>query len=261
MPNGIWYVEPKLDGMRAIWDGNRLRGRNGNEIVNPPEVLDALKRHFAGYSLDGELYGRSWGQSVSVGRTTAKTIRAGSGVELWAFDCLGTPEAGSLMGRPLSARRMALKQLWDSKGDPSLAVRLVEYTEAAPGLRVNDFAEALLKFGFEGVMLKRASSPYLPGVRSPHWLKFKPSSEVDVRVTGAQVGEGRLSGSLGALHVQDERGKSFRVGTGMSDSERQELWQLYQDGELVGRVCTIIYQDDKAIVGRFPKYVRLRGEK
>jgi hypothetical protein len=35
MPSGVWYIEPKLDGMRAIWDGSRLRGRNGNEIVNP----------------------------------------------------------------------------------------------------------------------------------------------------------------------------------------------------------------------------------
>ncbi len=69
-----------------------------------------------------------------------------------------------------------------------------------------------------------------PGLRSRDWLKVKIDREVDALIVGAEEGEGRLKGSLGALVVKDESGKKFKIGTGFSDAERHRLWLEFRDG-------------------------------
>ena len=47
-----YLVSEKLDGVRAIWDGEQLRFRSGKEIKAPGWFLNALPKQ----ALDGELY-------------------------------------------------------------------------------------------------------------------------------------------------------------------------------------------------------------
>lgn len=50
-PQGF-LVSEKFDGVRAVWDGQRLRFRSGREIVAPGWFLQTLPNH----PLDGELW-------------------------------------------------------------------------------------------------------------------------------------------------------------------------------------------------------------
>lgn len=57
--------------------------------------------------------------------------------------------------------------------------------------------EEAIKAGFEGIMAKEKDSPYLPGVRSRHWLKIKKTFDIDAVVTGFIKGKkGRPFSSL-----------------------------------------------------------------
>lgn len=47
-----YWVSEKLDGVRAFWDGQQLRTRQGNLIHAPKSVLNALPK----VALDGELW-------------------------------------------------------------------------------------------------------------------------------------------------------------------------------------------------------------
>jgi DNA ligase-1 len=46
--------------------------------------------------------------------------------------------------------------------------------------------------------------------------------DAEARVAGYVKGKGRLAGSTGALKCEMESGKTFNVGTGLSDKQRQK---------------------------------------
>jgi bifunctional non-homologous end joining protein LigD len=61
------------------------------------------------------------------------------------------------------------------------------------------YFEAAQRNGFEGVVAKRLDSPYLPGVRSAHWVKFRKSTGFDLVVGGYTTGHGKRKDTFGAL--------------------------------------------------------------
>jgi bifunctional non-homologous end joining protein LigD len=80
----------------------------------------------------------------------------------------------------------------------------------------------------EGVVCKRDDSRYLPGRRSPTWIKTVIPHTADVVICGWLPGRGRLQGSLGALLLgaYDRHGRLHyvgRVGTGLTGTERRRL--------------------------------------
>jgi DNA ligase-1 len=121
-------------------------------------------------------------------------------------------------------------------------------------------SQRLIRSGFEGAIVKRITSPYLAGVRSAEWFKIKKDKEVDAIIIAAELGEGRLATTLGALTVEDIKGNVFRVGGGFTDADRHHLWQLHQENALLGLAVAIKYQPDKKIKGRFPRFSRLRDD-
>lgn len=85
-----------------------------------------------------------------------------------------------------------------------------------------------VKMGYEGLVAKDPSSPYLPGERSPSWLKLKRIPEpLDLVIMEAQWGYGRRHNylsdyTLGAFFREGLTpiGKSYK---GLTDKEMEEL--------------------------------------
>ena len=79
----------------------------------------------------------------------------------------------------------------------------------------------------EGVVAKKADSPYRPGRRSADWHKVKLRQTQEVVIAGYTRGQGRRVGGFGALvaGVQDAGVLRWagNVGTGFSDDEIQRL--------------------------------------
>ena len=87
--------------------------------------------------------------------------------------------------------------------------------------------------GLEGVMSKRRSSPYIPGSRSPDWIKTPHRDELVAVIGGwiPEVGDERRLGALWIGHAADE--ETFdtdpvlyslgRVGSGLSHKDREAL--------------------------------------
>ena len=81
--------------------------------------------------------------------------------------------------------------------------------------------------GYEGVMIKDPHSFY-ECKRSTSWLKSKPFIEISLEVVNYEEGTGRNQGKLGALIAEGEDdGKFFKlnIGSGFSDSQREEYWK------------------------------------
>jgi bifunctional non-homologous end joining protein LigD len=137
-------------------------------------------------------------------------------VALWAFDLLWRGDE-DLRERPLTERIAALEDL--VRPAAALAV-----SETLPGPSRKAYERAC-RAGWEGIIAKRADSPYRGG-RSRDWLKLKCLFEQEV-VVGGFTEPQRSRVGLGALLVgyyEDGRLRyAGKVGTGFDVPTLREL--------------------------------------
>lgn len=203
-----WLVSEKFDGVRAYWDGRRLRSRSGRVIAAPPAFLAGLPSA----ALDGELWlgrGRFEALAGLVQRSDASESDWAT-VRYMVFDLPGA------QGR--FAERYARLQAMASPGGVWQVAPQVQL--ASPAALAQRLRE-VLDGGGEGLVLHRADSLWHAG-RSSALLKLKPRPDDEAVVIGFEPGRGRLTGLVGALRVRDAQGREFRIGSGLSDALRRQ---------------------------------------
>ncbi len=236
-----YWVSEKLDGVRALWDGQVLRFRSGRPIAAPAWFLAALPP----MPLDGELWlGRQRFDELSatVRRSTPVDAQWRS-VRYLVFDLPG--HTG-----PFEARvaRMAT----------AVAHPDAPWLQAVAQLRVADRAalaqhlRTTVDAGGEGLVLHRADALWHPG-RSEALRKLKPAPDDEARVLAHLPGKGRHAGRLGALLLETPDGQRFALGTGLSDAQRT-------DPPPVGAWVTYRYRGRTASgVPKFASFLRTRA--
>ena len=235
--DGRWAYEIKWDGVRAIGfvTGGRLRlaSRNGRDITPRYPELRELGRALGSHEavLDGEVVafgedGRPSFQRLQKrmhlsSEHAVRRLAAREPVVYVIFDLLHL-DGRSLLDRPYEERREALAGL-----------ELAGSGWQAPAHHVGDGAallEASRAQGLEGIVAKRLDAPYVPGRRTPAWVKVKNVRRTDVVIGGWMPGEGGRSGRIGALLIgycdDGELRYAGRVGTGFTGSELDRLQAL-----------------------------------
>ena len=233
LPGGEeWLHEVKWDGMRVLAEVSsgqvRLWSRNENDVtVSFPELTrldapDAL--------LDGEVVAFADGRP-SFGALAermhqrnprrAQALVASRPVTLLVFDLLRL-EGRDLMDGPLERRRQALEGLGLGS----------DRCQVPPAYDDGEMLwEATRQQRLEGVVSKRLPSRYVPGLRSPHWLKF-PHRERASWVVGGWRPETGSADRLGALLVGEPTpdGLVFRgrVGSGVTGRAAARLRELVE---------------------------------
>jgi bifunctional non-homologous end joining protein LigD len=181
-----YLFEVKWDGLRCIVfrdvDGRvRLQDRGLNDITAVlPEVVAAAKRIPPGSVIDGELVATD-----NEGRPDYRRLRErlAGGAALMdkiptaylAFDALYLEEK-PLVRQPVIRRRARLSKAVEAGGHIFVPDHIDE-----DGV---ELFEACLERGLEGVVAKHKLSPYVPGQRSPFWLKVKAVKSDDFVVIG-----------------------------------------------------------------------------
>ncbi|MFB5646127.1 MAG: ATP-dependent DNA ligase, partial [Nitrosopumilaceae archaeon] len=106
---------------------------------------------------------------------------------------------------------------------------------------IEEFLENSINSGCEGLMLKMLDAPYKAGSRGSNWLKLKREyrnelgDSLDLVVIGAFFGRGRRTGRYGTLllaaydYDTDTFPSICKVGTGFTDEDLDQLYQLLQD--------------------------------
>ncbi len=219
-PSGYWISE-KLDGVRALWDGQLLRFRSGRALAAPSWFIAALPP----VALDGELWlGRGTFDRLSATvRQEAPLEAAWRQVMYQVFDLPG-------QGGTFSERLLKMKDV--------LALRPAPFVQALTQFRVANkaaLAQQLLQVvqgGGEGLMLHQVDAVWQAG-RSHSLHKLKLVQDEDARVIGYVPGKGRLIGRVGALWVEMPNGQRFALGSGLSDAQREKppvvgAWVTYR---------------------------------
>ncbi|HEV7162595.1 MAG TPA: DNA ligase D [Solirubrobacteraceae bacterium] len=233
--DGGWAFEIKWDGVRAIAYSSpgelRLESRNLNDITHKYPELSRIGRALGSHSavLDGEIVAfddqarpsfSSLQQRMQVSsEAQARRLMKALPVTYIVFDLLWL-DGHSLMGLPYRDRRELLSAL--KLEGPSLQApeHILGHGKA--------LLEASAEQQLEGIVAKRLDSVYEPGVRSRGWVKIKTVARQELVVGGWMPGQGKRSGSIGALllgvyETDGELRFVGRVGSGFSDAELERL--------------------------------------
>ena len=227
-----WYMSEKLDGVRAIWNGEYLLTRNGNIIHAPDKWLAELPEH---QQLDGELFmGRGQFQkTVSVTRRLTPDKEDWMRVGYMVFDVID-------MNVDWLERFTQLKL-----GYPIVPV---EHHLCHSLEHLDTYYRSIIDNGGEGVMIRNPRGMYVKQ-RSHDLLKVKPSLHMEAVVTGYTEGKGKYEGMVGALECK-AGDVTFEVGSGLTDADRTRKYT-----PMIGTKIKVIYQsltdDGKP---RFPRY-------
>jgi DNA ligase D-like protein (predicted ligase) len=220
-----WIYERKLDGIRCITyrHGEEVRlesriGRSRNESF--PELVKALHDERTGdFVVDGEVV------AFEGSRTSFQKLQRGTGpVYYYVFDILRL-DGEDVTGRPLRERKRLLRQALDFHGR-------VRFTPHRNGDGVNYF-EYACRHGWEGLIAKRADSPYVQK-RSRDWLKFKCSSEQELVIGGFTAPRGSRTDFGALLLGYYEKGTlkyAGKVGTGFSQQTLRSLGKQLRELE------------------------------
>ena len=232
IPNGPeWAHEIKWDGMRILADitSGRLAlcSRKGNDMTATFPELSSLTGPGMPHDmlLDGEVVSLDDGlpsfailseriHVSNVGR--ARRLAVIQPVTYLVFDLLRL-DGVDLTARALAQRRTVLERI-------DLAAASVQ----VPPTYDDGYAlqAATLEQGLEGIVSKRLSSRYRPGVRSPDWLKFPHRGSRSVVIGGWRLEKDSAS-RLGAVLVgaPTRRGLVYlgRVGSGLAGKQQDRL--------------------------------------
>lgn len=218
-----WVYEEKYDGYRilAYKEGGHvtLLSRNGKDRTQAfhsvAEAIARLKPQTL--LLDGEVVAFDRSQV-----SRFQLLQDGKLAQSYAvFDCLF--ENGSdLRKAPLSVRRAKVEAAIGKAEGVLVSRRL-----AANGLRAYGIAK---KKGYEGLVAKDVSSPYIEG-RSTYWLKVKVHQEEEFVIAGytAPAGKRPHFGALLLGAYQDGQLRFVgKVGTGFSAKTLASLFSQFQ---------------------------------
>lgn len=243
------YVQPKLNGIRALYQNGHFQSRD--ELPFPNGLLEHLARPLVNtfspeVILDGELYVHGWPlQRINAAVTPVRQQPTEDTklVEYHVFDVVDFERSFEERQRQIIVK----SESWP--GFPVFTT--IADSEQTANYHYSQFVKA----GFEGMMYRLGDCPYTrpkqpvglgnrPGKtqlgflsdknnRCWHLLKRKSWCDDEFLISDTVEGEGKLRGTLGALKCLLPNGLHFHVGSGLTDQERQHYWHCSPIGRQV----------------------------
>ena len=217
-----WVFEDKFDGFRMVSEirGGKvaLYSRNGKILSHSYiDVAKALEGVKGDAVIDGELVAIGKG-GVSHFQLLQNALRHEAKLLYCVFDLMFA-DGEDLRALPLLQRKKRLKAILPGH-------KLIAFSNHRNGSGKKFFAEAERKH-LEGIMAKRADSPYASGSRSADWLKVKTAQRQEVVIAGFTAPR-RTRPFFGALTLAVRENDKWRyighVGTGFSHQTLEELY-------------------------------------
>lgn len=236
-----WLMSEKLDGVRGYWDGEQLWSKNGTLFQPPPAFVADLPP----FAMEGEL----WGGRGSF-ETTAAIVQRQDDPAGWLqlrFGIFDVPQAPGPF-----RQRIELASAWFA-AHPSAYAFIIPQQPVQDRDALRRELARIERLGGEGLIVRNPEAEYLTG-RRPEILKVKSFQDGEAVVIEHLPGQGKNTGLLGALLVEQPDGTRFRVGTGFSDAERS-------NPPPIGATITFKHHGRyRSGVPKFPAFLRIRRD-
>lgn len=245
------FVQPKVDGCRALYFNKKFWSRNGNVFPGLDHIASALIHVPEEVILDGELY---CDPNVINFQTLVGLLKKSKyspqehvvvqHIEYLVYD--------TVSGEDFFIRHSKLEKLGLSKPCVILPTEVCKSPSD-----VNSMLKNALEQGWEGIMLRNAKGTYKTKVRSKDLQKLKPFKTDEFEIIGYEQGTGSDTGCI-VFKCKTPQGKLFNVRPQGTVEYRSNL---FKKGEsLVGKQLTVRYQNliDESGIPRFPVGLAIR---
>lgn len=238
---GLAICETKYDGIRLQIHRNdgeiKIFTRRLENITNAmPEIVKLIDENIPheNFILEGEVIAIRDGKPLSFQNILHRVRRKYNidqaiedvPLKLFLFDLLFYKVP--MLDEPLLERRKKLEEIVDTTPeDLNLSDMVYGTPETIP--EIEQLFEKSIEGHHEGIMIKDASQPYIPGVRGKKMLKWKAEPEtLDMVVIGGVYGTGKRANFVGSyllgLRGEDDEIKTIAsVATGLDDKTLEYL--------------------------------------
>ena len=180
------FVQPKLDGCRAITDRGRMISRTGKEFFGLNHITKMLKS--IPFVLDGELYSSfiSFEEIISRVRKSKTVHKDVEVIKYCVYDIVDEEMT-------FQERLNALKTLFaDYKPDSGVSIEFVETYTADSEEEVYNLHNKFVEEGYEGAIVRTPDGKYKVNGRSNDLLKLKSFDDNEFQVIGFTTGKGKF---------------------------------------------------------------------
>lgn len=281
-----WWASEKWDGIRALWDGEKMISRGSG--VGKPKVYTYIPDWFKntlppGIPLDGEIWiGRGLFQKTSRLSTLkpGKSYTAEQIEEIWSgggdppvvFKVFDIPNDTRPFEKRMSFLQTVVKDrkvCWNSIVYPGKKIFPLQFTEQVKIKSMEQLIKLYTKLtteGAEGIMLRAPGSPYQTK-RSKYMLKYKIKEDAECIIREYIPGDGKYTGMLGSLKCElmtgdKPNGVFTQIGTGLNDNQRENYNNPNSSDYIpIGSVVSFSYMEmTKEGVPRHPVYRGIRDD-
>lgn len=275
IPHDKWFsISQKINGNRCVCYRGKMYSRQGKLWTGLDHIMSDLKKldvELPVWCLDGELVykneeGLSDNDAFIKGTGILNSPDADkSCIKYVIFDWISNKDFDKGISQDsYKTRKDLLIEL--SYDIHRLGIKNVEvvrfFYEGTDETKIDYWLDRATNSGMEGVMVNY-DVPY-QCKRHSGILKAKRFYTMDLPIIGFEVGEGRLSDTLGKVYVSYS-GNAVGVGTGFSDELRDEIWNNRDkyDGRIVEVKYKNISKDKNTGMPslQFPVFVRFREDK
>ena len=244
----LWPLaaEVKVDGVRglvSIKDGEIVVRSRYNvkysflQHLYPywKEILNELP---PGSELDGELYnhGMIFNKITGIVKSTISKDAETELIQHYVFDFM-PPDSHSKLSYLDRYNMLSAIKTFATNIVGNEPVKLIPYTLVNSDQEVEDMHNSLVSLGFEGLVIRDLSAPYI-NRRSKSLLRFKKFITKEVTIVAIESGEGNME-NCAVFKVKDEKGNIFSANMAATLEEKKIWFQNQQ--ELIGKLLTIKY--------------------
>ncbi len=257
---GTAICETKYDGIRlqVHRNGNEIRifTRRLENITHAlPEIVELFDEYLPhdDYIVEGEVIATRDGKPLPF-QNILHRVRRKYNVEeamenvplkLYLFDVLYYKEP--MIDEPLMTRREILENIVDTSVDAmNLSTMIVGTPDNID--EIEDLFNSSITAHHEGIMIKDASEPYIPGIRGKKMLKYKAEPEtLDMIIVGGTYGIGKRGDFVGSYLValRDENDEFKTVAyaaTGLDDATLEYLTGKMKEIEITTKGREIVVE-------------------
>jgi ATP-dependent DNA ligase len=245
------FVQPKLDGMRALGTTGpnaTLTSREGTSITTMQHIVEDLKQMPDGHVLDGELY--CFGESFQDNMKLIKKYRKGESerVKYHVYDIIED--------KPFYKRKVR-----DFVKGSNTLVEVSTY-EIDNEEQLKKFHAENISQGYEGSMIRYGDSSYKINGRSDSLLKYKDFIDIQLPILDIVPADARPEWGQAVYYWEGASGHPLGeniIGSGMKLSHEDRKEWLLNKENYVGKIAEVrFFEFSNTGVPRFPVTVGLR---
>lgn len=220
-------VQPKLDGVRALYYNNELWSRHGKKFSGLDHILSQLTD--INIILDGELYSDTLTFQEIISAIKKQNINT-QNIMYIVYDMVND------MNFP--DRYILLKNYLTTHARSN--IKILDTFRCNSNTDVNQFMQKFIKEKYEGLILRSDIGPYVPKYRSKTLQKYKEFIDQEYKIVGFTDGNGADKGLI-IFECEYKFGKTFKVRPVGTKDIRRDMF--LNGSNYIGKYLTVKYQE------------------